>query len=87
MNIMHKKEIFKGKERDVIYVSYPAEYEFGLDFDSFKQHVQNIVDNIRKFAVEHASSFSPEGAVLVLNGVAMGSIVSSKLTLSKKGKT
>ncbi len=77
MNITHKMETVNGVEQLVLYVNYPDEYEFGLDFDALKQNVENITDKIREYAFKNINKVTNETALLVLNGVIVGTLMVS----------
>jgi len=67
MNIMHKLEMRDGILQNVIYVYYPAEYEFSLDFDSIKRHVKGVAEKIREYAMKNIANFSNGTILLILN--------------------
>lgn len=79
MNIMHKLEMRDGTLQNVMYIYYPAEYEFSLDFNSIKTHVIGVVDKIRAYALENVSKFTNETVLLILNGVVIGSVMLTQL--------
>ena len=46
MNIYHKQQVVDGENTVVIYVYYPDEYEFGLDFNGIKEKVKSVSDKL-----------------------------------------
>ncbi len=83
MEITHKLETIDGKEQLVLYVNYPDEYEFGLDFDSIKKNVAKVSDKIREYAFKAIGNMSNETALIVLNGVIIGSLAVTGLVAAK----
>ena len=45
--IYHKYEKYNGTDTLVIYVNYPADYEFGLDFETTKKRIKSLAQKIR----------------------------------------
>lgn len=84
--IRHKFQALEGKNTLVIYVDYPDDYEFSLDFNSFKKNVKNIADKIREYAFNNLNKFSNETALLVLNGVVVGTILLTSLNSKIQAK-
>lgn len=80
MKIYHSIETIDGKEQILLFVEYPAEYEFSLDFDSLKKNVANVADKIREYAFKNLGGFSDNTALLILNGVVVGTLMLTKLT-------
>lgn len=80
MEVYHKLEIIDGVEQLVLYVDYPSDYEFSLDFDSLKKNVANVADKIREYAFKNIPGISNQTALVVLNGVLVGTLVLSNLT-------
>ena len=76
---MHKLELRDSTLQNVIYVYYPAEYEFSLDFNDIKTHVLNVADKIREYALKNISKFTSDTALLILNGVIIGTIFVNQL--------
>ncbi len=79
MNIIHKLEVRDGILQNVMYVYYPTEYEFSLDFQSIKRHVIGVTDKIRSYALNNISKFTNDTVLLILNGVIVGSLLLSQL--------
>ncbi|MEG2310696.1 MAG: stage II sporulation protein D [Clostridia bacterium] len=80
MEIYHKLETIDGIKQTVIYVKYPDEYEFSLDFDSMKQKVSNVADKIREYALKNIGNISDNTVLLILNGVVVGTLLLTQLT-------
>ncbi len=83
MNIYHKQEVINGKSTIVIYAYYPDEYEFGLDFNAIKEKVKSVSDKIREYALKNIGSVSNDTALLVLNGVVIGTLLLSGVAVHK----
>lgn len=79
MEIIQKSILIDGKERLVIYVNYPSNYEFGLDFNTLKKKTKEISTKIKEYIKTNLKNFSDESALLVLNGVVVGTLIFSQL--------
>ncbi len=79
MEVYHKFETIDGKEQYVIYVDYPYEYEFGLDFNKFKENVSDITNKVKEYVTKKLSEVKNSTALLVLNGVIIGTVVLSRI--------
>lgn len=79
MNIIHKLEIRNNKLQDVLYVYYPAKYEFALDFNTTKKNVKEVSQKIREYVTKNKSKFKKGSILIVLNGVMIGSVLLSQL--------
>ena len=82
--IYHKYKKINGIETLVIYVNYPDEYEFSLDFNAFKNNVKKVSDKIREYAFKNIGTVSNQTALLILNGVVVGTMILTKLNMPKK---
>lgn len=87
MNIQHKYMLINGKMQMAIVVKYPDEYEFALDFNSFKKNVHNVSDKIRDYVVKNLGAINNDTAFLILNGVIVGTLFLSGLTTQAKNST
>jgi len=85
--IYHKYKKINGVNTLVIYVDYPDEYEFSLDFNSFKKNVRKVSDKIREYAMKNIGTVSNQTALLVLNGVVIGTLFLTKLSTPKTVET
>lgn len=83
MEIIYKVELINGKEEGIIYVRYPDTYEFGLDFKAFKRNVSDISSKIKEYISKNIKNFSTNTAILVLNGIVVGTLVFSNLNYTK----
>lgn len=79
MEIIDKIEMIQGVATRVIYVRYPDSYEFGLDFDTLKKHVSEFTQHIKDYIAANLNKFSDDTALLVLNGIVMGTLVFSQI--------
>lgn len=79
MKISHKIENINGSDQLVMYVEYPAEYEFSLDFDSIKKNVANVSEKIRDYAMKNIGKVTDNTVLLILNGVVVGTLMVSQL--------
>lgn len=79
MEIIQKNIIIDGKERLVIYINYPSNYEFGLDFNTFKEKTKEISTKVKEYIKTNLKNFSDDSALLVLNGIVIGTLVFSQL--------
>ena len=84
MEIYHKIEVINGKEQITLFVNYPDEYEFSLDFNKFKEKTAEVADKIREYAFKNLGTISNDTALLVLNGVVLGTLLITELTTSNK---
>ena len=84
MEIYHKIENINGINQTVIYVNYPDEYEFSLDINSIKKNVANVADKIREYALKNVGKISDNTALLVLNGIVLGTLAITQLTTLPK---
>ena len=58
MEIIQKNIIIDGKERLVIYINYPSNYEFGLDFNTFKERTKEISTKVKEYIKTNLKNFS-----------------------------
>lgn len=84
--IYHKYKKYNGQNTLVLYVNYPDEYEFSLDFDSLKKNVKSVVDKIRDYAFKNLGNVKNETALLILNGVVVGTILLTNLQANLNAK-
>ena len=77
--IYHKYKIYNGQNTLMLYVNYPDEYEFSLDFDSLKKNVKSVASKIREYAFKNLGTVKNETALLILNGVVVGTILLTNL--------
>ena len=75
MKIFHKIELINEIPKIVIYVYYPDNYEFGLDFDSFKKNVKNVSNKIKEYISKDIKDIKDDTALIVLNGVVIGTLL------------
>lgn len=87
MNIIHKLEMRENTLQNVVYVYYPTEYEFGLDFDKIKTRIVGVAEKIREFAVDNISKFTNETVLLILNGVVVGTVMLTQLVTNTGTET
>lgn len=87
MDIQHKYMLINGNMQMAIIVSYPDEYEFSLDFNSFKKNVHDVSDKIRDYIVKNLGAINNDTAFLILNGVIVGTLFLSGLTNQAKSAT
>ena len=80
MKIYHKIENINGSNQILLYVEYPVEYEFSLDFESIKKNVKQVSDKIREYALKNLGGISDNTALLILNGVVIGTLTLTHLT-------
>lgn len=78
--IYHKYEKYNGTDTLVIYVNYPADYEFGIDFETTKKRIKSLAQKIREYAFSNLDKFNNQTVLLILNGVVVGSILLTTLT-------
>ena len=79
MEIFHKIEYIDGISKTVIYVKYPDSFEFGLDFDKFNKNVKSVSNKIKEYIIKNFKEIKDDTALLVLNGIVVGTIVFSSL--------
>ena len=78
IKVYHKVEMINNKDQIVIYVDYPYEYEFG-DFNIYKEKVSDISDSVKKYVKNNLKSLKDAFAILVLNGVIIGTFSISNI--------
>lgn len=83
MKIYHKEEYVDNSLQIVLYVEYPDDYEFGIDFDKIKKNVNDVADKIRAYALKNIGGIKDNTVLLVLNGVVIGTLLVSQLTTVK----
>ena len=79
IKVCHKFEIVNNKKEFVVYADYPFEYEFGLDFNIYKEKVKEVTSEIKKYVKSHLESVKDATAILVLNGVIIGTFAISQI--------
>lgn len=79
IRVCHKLEIINNQKQFVVYADYPFEYEFGLDFDAYKQKVKDVSFSIRQYIKKNLGSVKDATVMLVLNGVIMGTFALSQI--------
>lgn len=79
MKIYHNTQIIDGKECIMLYVDYPADYEFSLDFNKLKQNALEVSNKIRDYAVKNFKNLTNDTTILILNGVALGTLLTAAL--------
>ena len=77
MEIFHKVELINGIERTIIYVRYPDEFEFGIDFNTFKKNVKTVSNKIKEYIIKNIKNIKDDTALLVLNGIVIGTLTLS----------
>ena len=83
MNIYHKITKINNKDIILLYVEYPDEYEFSLDFDAFKKNIINVSKEIKKYISKNLASISDDTALLILNGIVVGTLLLTNLKVPK----
>ena len=78
IKVYHKVEMINNKDQIVIYVDYPYEYEFG-DFNIYKEKVSDISDSVKKYVKNNLKSLKDAFAILILNGVIIGTFSISNI--------
>ena len=79
IRVCHKLEIINNKKQFVVYADYPFEYEFGLDFDGYKQKINDVSSSIRQYVKKNLGSVKDATVMLVLNGVIIGTFALSQI--------
>lgn len=77
IKVCHKLEIIDNKKQFVVYAEYPCEYEFGLDFYTYKQRVKDVSTSIKEYVKKNLIPFKDATIMLVLNGVIIGTFALS----------
>lgn len=80
MKIYHNIQAISGKNQIMLYVEYPAEYEFSLDFDTIKKNVNTVTAKIREYALKSIGTIPDSTVTIILNGVVIGTLMLSQLT-------
>lgn len=80
MKIYHNIETLAGQNQITLYVEYPAEFEFSLDFDTIKKNVNNVTAKIREYALKSIGTIPDSTVTIILNGVVIGTLMLSQLT-------
>lgn len=84
--IYHKYSLYQGKNILTIYVEYPDSYEFSLDFKTIKKSAKSLANKIREYAFKNIGNVSNQTALLVLNGVVIGTVLITSLTSKLQSK-
>lgn len=79
MNVYHKYEVINNNLTCVIYIYYPTNYEFGLDFNSIKKKVVNLSDKVKEYILNLSDKINNEKVLIVLNGVVVGTLLISSI--------
>lgn len=79
MKIYHNTQIVNGRECIMLYVDYPSDYEFSLDFEELKKNALDLNEKIRDYATEHFKNLTSDTTILILNGVALGTLLTAAL--------
>ena len=79
MTINHKYTVINNISTCIIYVNYPSNYEFGLDFDVIKKRAFNLSNKIRDYISNLTNKISDDKVLLVLNGIVIGTLFISNL--------
>ena len=79
IRVYHKLEIIDNKKQFVVYADYPFQYEFGLDFNTYKQKVKDVSLSIKEYVKKNLGSIKDATVMLVLNGVIIGTFALSQL--------
>ena len=80
MKIYHNTKVVAGQNQIMLYVEYPAEYEFSLDFDTIKKNVKSVSSKIREYACKTIGTIPDSTVTIILNGVIIGTLMLSQLT-------
>lgn len=78
-NFTHRIQMRDGIPQVVIYAYTPVDYEFATDFSSIKNNAINTAGKIREYVQKNFSNIQNETAMIIVNGVVLGSIVISDL--------
>lgn len=79
IRVCHKVEYINNKKEFVIYADYPFLYEFGSEFDLYKQKIKTISENIKEYVKKNLGSIKDATAILVLNGIIIGTFAVSQV--------
>lgn len=79
MKIYHNTQIVNGKDCIMLYVDYPVDYEFSLDFNKLKQNALDLSNKIRDYAIKNLKNITNDTTILILNGVALGTLLTAAL--------
>lgn len=83
IQITHKLEIRDSIPTIVFYAYTPVDYEFATDFDEIRQNAKNTVLGIREYALKHFFNMHNLIAMIIVNGVIIGTTTLANL-LEKK---
>ncbi len=79
MEITHKIKYINDYPIVTLYVNYPDEYEFALDFNTFKKNVVSVASNVKEYIKKNFDKNKTFAFVLVLNGLIVGTILSTEI--------
>lgn len=71
----HRFEMRDSIPQVVIYAYSPVSYEFSTDLGEIRTNAINTAGAIRDYILKHFSNIKDEKAMIILNGVVLGSIV------------
>lgn len=85
IQITHRFEMRNDIPQVVLYCYTPLEYEFATDFKEIKNNAINTSLGIREYVQKHFSNIQNQIAMIIINGVILGSTaISNILTTSNK---
>lgn len=68
-----------GKPQIVIYAYTPVDYEFATDFSTIKSNAITTAGKIREYVQKNFLNVQNETALLIVNGVILGTLVVSDI--------
>ena len=79
IQITHRFEMRDGIAQVVLYCYTPVEYEFATDFNEIKNNAITTVNGIRDYVQNHFSHIQNQTAMIIVNGVVLGSTAISNI--------
>ena len=86
IQITHRLEMRDNTPTIVFYAYTPVDYEFATDFDEIRQNAQATVLGIRDYALKHFFNLHNTMAMVIVNGVIIGTTTIANL-LAKRWKS
>ena len=83
MKIYHKYNFIDNKMTCVIYITYPLNSEFGIDFDSIRKKAIQLSEKVRKYILDISNNISDEKVLIVLNGIVIGTLILTNINYRK----
>ena len=79
IHITHRFQMRDGIAQVVLYCYTPIEYEFATDFNEIHNNAINTANGIRDYIQKNFSHIQNQTAMIIVNGVVLGSTAISNI--------